>query len=106
MVIVAAVDTITMPLARLVLDCRPLNKLSRLILYPLVDVGVVATSMLHQLVLHLAHFPEEIVVFCLEGRVLMLQSMSRLLQVIHPLLFLLSALGRSYPVALQKLAPF
>ena len=103
---VAAIDTITVRLACVVLGCRPLNKLSCLILYPLVDVGVVATSMLHQLVLHLAHFSEEIVVFCLEGRVLMLQSMSRLLQVVHPLLFLLSALGCCYPVALQKLAPF
>lgn len=103
---VAAVDAITIRLARVVLGCRPLNKLSRLILYPLVDVGVIATSMLHQLVLHLAHFSKKSVVFCLEGRVLMLQFMSCLLQVVHPLLFLLSALGRGYPVALQKLAPF
>lgn len=103
---VAAIDTITVCMPHVVLGCCPLNKFPRLILDPLVDVGVVACSMLHKLVLHLCHFSKEVVVFHLEGRVLMLQSMSRLFQVVHPLLFLLSTLGCRYPVAFQELAPF
>jgi hypothetical protein len=79
---------------------RLLDKLPRLNLDPLVDVLVIAASVRHEVIFHLADLVEQDVIFALEIGVLRLQLRLCLLEIMHPFFLLLATFGCSDPVTL------
>lgn len=88
------------------LRCNALNVFPCLVVKPLVDVGIIAGCVLHELVLDGAQLVHEAVVLFVQGIVLTLQIFPGFLQLTHPLLLLLTTFGRSDPVTFKELAAF
>ena len=103
---ITAIASITMWLSRgwcPVLRRYALNESFSLRIKPLVDIGIVAGSVLHELGFDGAQLVDDAVVLLVQRRVLVFQTVSCFLEIVDPFLLLLTAFGRGNPVPLKEL---